>query len=74
MHIKKGNKQTIFNAYSDEEKESYSLKVWPLGDSASAADEPGSRPLTVMDDFLQSIRYVEKLAQDLIFFGGWELS
>lgn len=71
MHIKKGNKQTIFTAYSDDEKASYSLKVWPLGDSASAADEPGSRPLTVMDDFLQSIRFVEKLAQDLnVFFWG----
>ena len=64
MYIKKGNKHTMFTPFSDQEKTAYSLKVMPLGESCAAADDPGSRALTVMDDFMQSMQFAEKLAQE----------
>lgn len=63
MHIKKSNKQTTFTPYSDQEKACYRTKVMPLSDTTCAADDPGSRALTVIDDFMQSMSFVETLAQ-----------
>lgn len=65
MHVKKSNKQSSFTAYSDHEKGGFTSKALPLSCLGTAEDEdPGSRALTSLDDFMQSMDYVKRLAQD----------
>ena len=62
MKIKKSDKKSAFIPYSPDEK-MYFQKLVPPAASVDAAEDPGKRALTAMDDFMQSMKYAEKVVK-----------
>ena len=63
IKIKKHDKKSSFTAWSDEEKELYQnfITVSCPAASMGGIDEPVSRPITALDDFMQSTKFAARL-------------
>lgn len=58
IKLTKGDKKLAFAAYSEAEKSKYRVQVSPLSCS-DPVDDPGSRPVTALDDFMQAMNYAQ---------------
>eukprot|EP00435_Cladocopium_sp_Y103_P034910 s1306_g9.t1 len=62
MKLRKLDKKKGFHPFTDAEKAEYSKTVLPLGCSLSnPMEDPGSRAITALDDFMMSMKFVEDL-------------
>ena len=65
IKLRKLDKKKGFHAFSEEEKKQYLKLIAPLGGGFSdPSEDPGSRAITALDDFMQSMKYVEDLVQE----------
>ena len=61
--LKKSDKKSSFVAWTDDEKKKFLKTVAPLNCSADPEDDPGTRSLTAIDDFMQAMRYAEMVVK-----------
>jgi len=61
--LKKSDKKSSFVAWTDDEKKKFLKTVAPLNCSSDPEDDPGTRSLTAIDDFMQAMRYAEMVVK-----------
>ena len=62
--LRKLDKKKGYCPYTEEEKKQYPKVAAPLGSLLDPCEDPGSRAITALDDFMISMKYVEDLVQD----------
>ena len=64
MKLTKGDKKSAFTAFSPAEKQMYRKNIGSLGCSDDPAEDPGARPVTAIDDFMQSMTFAETFVME----------
>ncbi|CAK9117612.1 unnamed protein product [Durusdinium trenchii] len=65
--IKKADKRPAFVPWTDDEKRKFMKVVPPLVCAGDPQDDPGTRAITAIDDFLQAMVYAEQVVKAGVF-------